>query len=208
MCSTIVIVLPVFTRVHNSKQVSIFRQKLNIMNATNKMTIAALIAAASLTACQSGGGENKDAANKQTEPMALSSSADSTTLPDTCLTCVPVDTANKMITSYINSLNGNSGNEYLYSLIVDADEMRDYLNANPSVKNVKLMFAHTLEYINSGHGGQNCGTKAGKLTVILAGYDATGNYVIGPNGVMDHAMPCPTSCPSVGTASSNTLPTN
>ncbi len=175
------------------------------MNATNKMTIAALIAAASLTACQSGG-ENKDAANKQTEPMALSSSADSTTLPDTCLTCVPVDTANKMITSYINSLNGNSGNEYLYSLIVDADEMREYLNANPGVKNVKLMFAHTLEYINSGHSGQNCNTKAGKLTVILAGYDATGNYVIGPNGVMDHCRPCPTDCPSTGTASNNTLP--
>lgn len=174
------------------------------MNATNKMTIAALIAAASLTACQ-GGGENKDAANKQTEPMALAASPDSTTLPDTCLTCIPVDSANKMINSYITSLNGNSGNEYLYSLIADADELREYLNANGSVKHVKLMFAHTLSYINSGHGGENCNTKAGKLTLIIAGYDASGNYVIGNNGVMDNLQPCPINCPSTGTASSNTI---
>lgn len=174
------------------------------MNATNKMTIAALIAAASLTACQ-GGGENKDAANKQTEPMALSSSADSSSLPDTCETCIPVDTANKMINSYITSLNGNSGNEYLYSLIADADDLREYLDNNPNVTNVKFMFAHTLDYINNGHGGQNCNTKAGALTLVIAGYDASGNYVIGTNGVMDNLQPCPINCPSTGTASSNTI---
>lgn len=181
------------------------------MNATNKMTIAALLAVASFSSsCQNNGGENKDAsAAKQAEPMALtSSSGDSTTQTDTCLSCVPVDTANKMINSYIGSLNGNPNNQYLYSLIVDANDLRDYLDANPSVTNVKLMFAHTLSYINSGGGNQNCGTKAGQLTIIMAGYNASGNYVITNNQVMNHAMPCPTSCPSVGTATSNVLPTN
>lgn len=177
------------------------------MNATNKMTIAALIAAASLTACQSGG-ENKDAANKQTEPMALASSQDSSTAPDTCESCIPVDTANKMITSYINSLNGNPNNQYLYSLIADANELRAYLDANPTVTNVKLMFAHTLPYINGGGANTYCGTKAGQLTLVIAGYNASGNYVIGSNGVMDHLSPCPNTCPGTGTASSNTLPTN
>ncbi len=174
------------------------------MNATNKMTIAALIAAASLTACQSGG-ENKDAANKQTEPMALASSADSVTTPDTCVSCIPVDTANKMITSYINSLNGNPNNQYLYSLIADANDLRAYLNANPTVTNVKLMFAHTLPYINGGGANTYCGTKAGQLTLVIAGYDASGNYVISTNGVMDQMHPCPNNCPSGGTAANNTI---
>ena len=180
------------------------------MNTTNKITITALLAVASLTACQNGG-ENKDAgANKQTEPQALASGMgdSATTEADTCHSCIPVDSANKMIGSYINSLNGNTGNEYLYSLIVNADDLRRYLNENPGVTNVKVMFAHTLSYINSGHAGQNSNTKAGALTVILGGYNASGNYVIGTSGVMDHAMPCPTSCPSGGTAVSNTFPTN
>jgi hypothetical protein len=180
------------------------------MNTTNKMTITALLAVASLTACQNGG-ENKDAgANKQTEPQALASGmGDSTTTEaDTCLSCIPVDSANKMIGSYITSLNGNTGNQYLYSLIANAADLRKYLNDNPSVTNVKFMFAHTLDYINAGYGGQNSNTKAGAFTIVIAGYDANGNYVIGANGVMDRLSPCPNTCPSTGTASSNTLPTN
>jgi|GEM_PF-487269 len=180
------------------------------MNTTNKMTIAALLAVASLTACQNGGENKETGANKQTEPQALASGTgdSSTTEADTCLSCIPVDSANKMIGSYITSLNGNTSNEYLYSLIVNADDLRKYLVDNPSVTNVKVMFAHTLDYINTGHGGQNCNTKAGALTVILGGYNSSGNYVIGTSGVMDHAMPCPTSCPSTGTAASNTFPAN
>lgn len=178
------------------------------MNTTNKMTIAALLAVASLTACQNGG-ENKDAgANKQAEPQAFTSGTGdggAGAEGDTCTSCIPVDSANKMIGSYIASLNGNPNNQYLYSLIADANDLRNYLNANPSVTNLKLMFAHTLPYINGGGGNVYCGTKAGQLTLVIAGYDANGNYVIGTNGVMDNLQPCPINCPSIGTAASNTI---
>lgn len=173
---------------------------------TSKMIIPAMLALTVFAACQNGENNqqhNKEAATDAAQPTALMGTSDST---DTCASDIPVDSANKMISSYISSLNGNQDNKNLYSLIVDAKCLRTYLNNNPQVTNVKLMFAHTLSYINSGHQGQTAGYKSGELTMVIAGYDANGNYVlINGNEVMDNLQPCPQYCPSTGTAASNTI---
>lgn len=178
------------------------------MNAKNIM-VAALVSAITLSSCQNNG-ENEKSANT---PMALTDGGgeggDNTMIAgDTLLTSIPVDSANKMITSYLTSIGGvNSTQQNLYSLIVDAGSLRTYLS-NPNIKNVKLMFAHTLEYINAGNAGQNCGYGSGKLTLIIAGYDGSGNYVLDTkNGVEDNLQPCPHNCPTSGTAASNTIST-
>ncbi|OSZ79064.1 hypothetical protein CAP35_12680 [Chitinophagaceae bacterium IBVUCB1] len=174
---------------------------------TIKATAIVFASAAILSACGTGASDNKQTTDTATAaPANLMAAADSN---DTCASDIPVDSANKMIGSYIQSLGGNPSNENLYSLIADANCLRNYLNAHPEVTNVKLMFAHTLDYINTGHQGQNAGYKSGALTLVIAGYDAAGNYVlINGNRVMDRVAPCPIDCPQTGTAASNTLPAN
>ncbi|RYY17201.1 MAG: hypothetical protein EOO04_25770 [Chitinophagaceae bacterium] len=77
---------------------------------------------------------------------------------------------------------------------------------NPEIKRVKVMLAHTLKYINTGHGGQNAGYKSGALTIVFAGFTKDGNYVFAPgNMVPNHAVPCPRNCPDAGSAAQNLL---
>ncbi len=122
---------------------------------------------------------------------------------------IPKDSANKMINSYLYSINSGANDSDLRSIIINADSIRAYLSANPSIKNVKLMFAHTLDYINAGYAGKYAGYQSGALTIIMAGYDATGNYVYMSSGsssmVIDHGLPCPSSCPSAGSSSYDIL---
>jgi hypothetical protein len=121
---------------------------------------------------------------------------------------IRADSANKMLTSYINSARTvEASDTNLYSVIFNADSLRRMLNdTNGKITHVKVMFAHTLDYINSGHQNHYCGYKIGALTVILAGFDSSGNYVYHPAGkVMDLGNPCPPFCPDSGTASSNHL---
>jgi len=115
---------------------------------------------------------------------------------------IPVDSANKMIRSYLNSIaDSDTEKPQLQSLIMDADALREYLK-DTSIKEVKVMFAHTMDYINSGHGGQYAGYRPGALTIIFAGYNLQGNYVLAPgNLVPDGSSPCPPFCPGTGTAS-------
>lgn len=170
-----------------------------------KFTLLSLILII-FAACNNNNDTPPPTSDTAAAPKMMFAEADTAT--DTCTTCIPKDTANKMISSYITSLNGNTDNINLYSLIIDADQLRLYLS-NTNIKHVKLMFAHTLDYINSGHGGQNCGYKSGALTLIIAGYDADNNYVYyDGNMLMDRLNPCPTACPSSGTASNNTFPVN
>lgn len=120
---------------------------------------------------------------------------------------IPTDVANQMINSYIYSLNqapaGNATPD-LKSFSIDADSFRAYL-ANPDIKNIKVIFAHTTDYINSGHAGQYAGLQSGAITIIVAGYNAAGDYIYyHGNNVLDHAMPCPYSC-AVGAAGSDLL---
>jgi len=159
-----------------------------------------------VTACnQTGEGDHSTAST------ALA--ADTVTTPpdgDDYSMFIPKDSANKMISSYLASINYPANDSDLYSLIIDAKKLQDYINqattAGLKATKIKLMFAHTLDYINSGGKDQNCGYKSGKLTLVLAAYDSAGNYIyMQGSKVMDRMQPCPNFCPSVGSASSNTL---
>lgn len=121
---------------------------------------------------------------------------------------IPKDSANKMITSYLTSISYQNNDTDLRSFIIDADSLRKYLNdtSKGKITNVKLIFAHTLAYINAGGYGVNAGMQTGAITIIVAGYDANNNYIYAnTNMVLDHMKPCPYSCPS-GNAANNTLP--
>lgn len=119
---------------------------------------------------------------------------------------IPIDSANKMLASYLASINHPDKNNSLKSIIIDASSLRNYLNdtTNGRIDKVKIMFAHTLDYINSGHEGQNARYKPGALTLIFAGYDAVGNYIYYDGMVLDHGAPCPIICPP-GEAASDLL---
>lgn len=111
---------------------------------------------------------------------------------------IPVDSANKMLGSYLNSIGYIDNDSTLRSLSFDADVLRSYLTANPgglNITNIKVMFAHTLDYINEGHGGVNAGYRSGALTLVMAGYDSEGNYILFNNAIVDNAIPCPVNCP-------------
>lgn len=122
---------------------------------------------------------------------------------------IPVDTANIMISSYLASIDSDTipaPAPNLYSLIVDANDLRQYLNENQNITKVKLMFAHTLKYINEGNEGKYAGYRSDALTIVIAGFDSAGNYIFAPgNMVLDHCGPCPTLCQATGTAANNLL---
>lgn len=114
---------------------------------------------------------------------------------------ISVDSANEMIQSYLTSIqDSNSDNPSLQSLIVDAGALRDYLS-DTSITKVKIMFAHTMQYINEGHDGQPAGYKPNALTIVIAGFNVEGNYVTAPGRMVpDRARPCPSDCPTTGNA--------
>jgi hypothetical protein len=122
---------------------------------------------------------------------------------------IPLDTANMMIKSYLNSINYTQNDTLLHSVIVDANALRSYLSsaaAGVSGK-VKISFAHTLDYINNGGANQYCGMQSGKLTLILSAVNDAGNYVyFNGTSVMDRGVPCPHHCPVEGTAARDTFP--
>jgi hypothetical protein len=116
---------------------------------------------------------------------------------------IEIDSANKMITSY---LNARSGENDLNALIIDAEALRYYLQ-NTDIKKIKLMFAHKLSYINNGGVNQYGGLNKNSLTLVIAAYDEDNDYVYSNYGkVMDFCEPCPSNCPQSGTAAQNTLP--
>lgn len=119
---------------------------------------------------------------------------------------IPIDSANKMLLSYLNSINYQSNDTDLHSIIFDAGQVRTLLS-DTAIKNIKIMFSHSLDYINGGGGNTNCGYTAKELTVIISGYDNNGNYVYNPSGtVLEIGNPCPPNCISQGTASQDLLP--
>jgi hypothetical protein len=117
---------------------------------------------------------------------------------------ISTDSANVMISSYLGSLS--SGNSDIKSFIVDADALRYYLS-NTNIKHVKLMFAHKMSYVRSGHKYQAAGMNPNALTIVIAGYDGDNDYIYSPQGaVMDFSQPCPYICPDNGTAASDLFP--
>jgi len=121
---------------------------------------------------------------------------------------IPIDSANTMLGSYLNSVNSLVNDTDLRSVIINADSLRRMLNDSSlgKIASVKLMFAHTLSYINGGGANQYCGYQSGALTLIIAGYDNAGNYLYYPaNAVLDFDAPCPANCPPTGSASGDIL---
>lgn len=112
---------------------------------------------------------------------------------------LPMDSANIMIQSYLSSVGYPKNDDSLLSLSVNADDLRAFL-ADSSITDIKLMFAHRMDYINNGNSGEYCGYSPDGLTLILAAYDANGDYIFHDGDqVMNRMAPCPPSCP-IGTA--------
>jgi hypothetical protein len=120
---------------------------------------------------------------------------------------IAIDDANTMIKSYLYSINSVNNDTDLQSFSVDADSLRAYLS-NSSIKKVKLIFAHTMNWSTTNN-GVYAGYQSGGLNIVIAAYDSLGNYVYhqtqAGNCVIDYSMPCPYDCIVNGTASYNLL---
>jgi hypothetical protein len=110
---------------------------------------------------------------------------------------IPVDSANKMIRSYLNSIDYTDNDTDLYSLMVDASQLKKYINEAPeTVARFKLMFAHKLDYINSGNTNTYAGYKRNALTLVIAACGENGDYIyFNTNEVLNYSSPCPPDCP-------------
>ncbi|RYD59169.1 MAG: hypothetical protein EOP56_02760 [Sphingobacteriales bacterium] len=119
-----------------------------------------------------------------------------------------IDSANRMIQSYLTSIHPDVNNDAIKSLIFDADLLREYLNdsSQGKIRHMKFLFAHRLSYINDGHFGQRPDSNSNALTMVLIGYGANGNYIYYNNSyALDFCQPCPRECPDFGTASGDLL---
>jgi hypothetical protein len=106
------------------------------------------------------------------------------------------DSADRMIGSYLSSLNPKTADSSLRSVSFDASDLRSYL-LDSSITGIKISLAHTLEYINNGGAGINAGYNYKALTLIISAYDANGNFrFFNTNNVLDFARPCPNNCPT------------
>ncbi len=112
---------------------------------------------------------------------------------------IVIDSANKMLGSYLNSIHYTMNDTDLQSLIIDVKQLRQYLDSNPTgeqITHLKLMFAHTLSYANSPMANTNAGYQSKALTIIVAGYNDSGKYIFyNNNSVLDYTQPCPPICP-------------
>jgi hypothetical protein len=115
---------------------------------------------------------------------------------------IPVDIANEYITNHITKYF-DSGAFPVKSLIFSAELLRNYLNDNPNIENMKFMLAVRPllpgEISSPGYAGDAAANES--ISMVIVGYDAEGNYVKMPgNMVLDNAMPCPYNCPPDGSA--------
>jgi len=118
----------------------------------------------------------------------------------TTLAVVPYierDSANKMIGSYLSSIDYMNNDTDVRSFVINMDRLRAYCDSSSShISHVKVMLGHTLQYINSGKGNINAGYRSGALTVLIAAYNSSGDYFyINGDEVMDYSAPCPSNCP-------------
>lgn len=110
---------------------------------------------------------------------------------------IPIDSANRMLSSYLSSISYPNNDTDIQSLVIDAHQLKRYINSAPDeITSFKLMFAHKLDYINAGYGGIYAGYKRNALTLIIAGCNDSGDYVyINNNQVLNYSSPCPPGCP-------------
>lgn len=109
---------------------------------------------------------------------------------------MPIDSANRMIQSYLNSVNYPATDTALRALTFNADSLREYLK-NDEITDVKFIIAHQQAYMNSGHYGQYAGMNPQAITLVLVGVSADGGHVLNKqNEVYEHFAPCPVICGS------------
>ena len=110
---------------------------------------------------------------------------------------IPVDSANKMVASYLTSIDYTNNDTDLQSLIISADQLEQYINQTPGdIAYFKLMLAHRLDYINAGNDGVYDGYNRNALTIVIAGYNNNGDAIYFDDGfVLDYSSPCPPGCP-------------
>ena len=138
-------------------------------------------------------------------PMGATTGTSAYGFPDV----IPIDSANKMIGSYLNSINYIANDSDVRSFTLNASLLRMYLDSitgGSKITGLKVMLGHRLDYINLGNVNKNCGYSNKGLTLVLAGFTATGDYVFYNNNlVIDNSMACPTNCPP-GVAGDPLLP--
>jgi len=117
---------------------------------------------------------------------------------------ISLDSANRMISSYLGSLDSSAPIADLRSVVFDAAQLRKYLS-DTAITQVKISLAHKLQYINAGNQNVMGGYRSDAITLIISAVDHSGNYIFPGNQVMDYAMQCPVLCP-VGTAASALFP--
>lgn len=118
---------------------------------------------------------------------------------------IPVDTAAKMTGSYLSSINYQTNDTNLRSVIFSAAALRYYLDSLPnsdSIKSIEISFAHTLNFINSGNQGVFAGYNRNALTLVIKGLNQSGQYIYADNHVINRGTPCPLNCPPSLTGSS------
>ena len=127
------------------------------------------------------------------------------TLNDVDPVFIPLSDANEMIQSYLNSIDYMNNDTDLHSLIFSADSVRAYLT-DTNISGLKVLFAHTQQFISQRGSGTDAGYLSGGLTLIIAGFDRNGDYRFFANGLaLNRAIPCPTNCPGSGTAANDLL---
>jgi len=171
-----------------------FIKKQRFMKMTKFLSLLICLA---IAACNTTTDEHK-----QSIVTAMNTSTDGYSKP------ISMDTANRMIGSYLNGINYTVNTNETRSLIYDADVLRDYLNSNPgkSIQQVKFMLAHTQEYTYSTNEGKRPDSNSNALTMIIVGVSANGDYLfMNGNQVMDFCLLCPANCLNTGTAASDIL---
>lgn len=117
---------------------------------------------------------------------------------------IPLDSANRMIRSYLGSLDSSVTVPDLRSVVFDAAQLRQYLS-DTAISQVKISLAHKLSYINTGNQNTAAGYRSDALTLVISAADRSGNYIFPGNQVMDYALQCPILCP-LGTAGNALFP--
>lgn len=108
---------------------------------------------------------------------------------------IPVEFANNLIGSYLNSVGYPQQDTAIRSFAYDADTLRSYL-ADTSIKTIRFHMAHSPAYYSTNN-NQFAGLAAQSLTIIIVGYGNEDNMIRNnQGGVYEYAYPCPYTCGS------------
>ena len=110
---------------------------------------------------------------------------------------ISVTDANEHINDFISTYV-TPGDFPTKSFIFDAKLLKDYLNDNPTIENMKFMLGEKDFVVGS--------STETLPTLIIVGYDSSGNYIkSSTDKVLNGAEPCPPKCPTVGNAANDTI---